>query len=128
MATTKHHPGVSPLHQVKETRVGGTHVRLALRVAHLPPFKILMLGTHRGASGPNLSFALNSRLTCNAPGGLLLRVPLTEVGFSLQDKDPDPSCPICDGSGECDSGGTTPWGEGINVRCSCTYTNPQGAA
>jgi len=35
--------------------------------------------------------------------------------------EPDPDCPWCLGEGVVDSGGFTPWGEGIDVRCSCTY-------
>lgn len=34
---------------------------------------------------------------------------------------PFPTCPNCKGSGEMDSGGVTPWGAGIDVRCNCTY-------
>jgi hypothetical protein len=29
-------------------------------------------------------------------------------------------CHICKGTGEMDSGGTYPWGEGINIPCECT--------
>lgn len=28
-------------------------------------------------------------------------------------------CPKCGGSGEADSGGVHPWGEGINIPCDC---------
>lgn len=30
-------------------------------------------------------------------------------------------CPACKGTGSCDSGGETPWGARIEVRCECTY-------
>ena len=39
---------------------------------------------------------------------------------------PDPDCPQCNGKGVCDSGGVTPWGAGIDVRCGCTYPRPGG--
>jgi hypothetical protein len=35
--------------------------------------------------------------------------------------DPDPHCLLCLGTGACDSGGVTPWGASIDVRCDCTY-------
>lgn len=31
------------------------------------------------------------------------------------------SCPYCHGTGERDSGGVYPWGEGIFVPCECEY-------
>lgn len=35
--------------------------------------------------------------------------------------DGNPACAQCGGSGECDSGGVTPWDAPIFVRCGCTY-------
>ena len=40
---------------------------------------------------------------------------------------PDPDCPICLGSGAADSGGATPWGAAIEVRCGCTYPRDRPA-
>ena len=34
---------------------------------------------------------------------------------------PNPECEYCQGSGCMDSGGTTPWGAPISIRCNCTY-------
>lgn len=36
-------------------------------------------------------------------------------------KAPEPDCSFCHGSGSSDSGGQTPWGEWIAIRCGCTY-------
>lgn len=38
-----------------------------------------------------------------------------------QEIDPDPNCSYCNGSGAADSGGETPWGAPISVRCACTF-------
>lgn len=37
---------------------------------------------------------------------------------------PNPECVYCHGSGAMDSGGETPWGAPIDVRCVCTYPEP----
>jgi hypothetical protein len=37
---------------------------------------------------------------------------------------PNPECIYCHGSGAMDSGGETPWGASIDVRCVCTYPEP----
>lgn len=36
--------------------------------------------------------------------------------------EPDKNCPKCNGTGEADSGGFTPWDTPISVRCECTYS------
>lgn len=36
----------------------------------------------------------------------------------MSDKNTTP-CPACNGTGSCDSGGETPWGAPIEVRCEC---------
>lgn len=36
-------------------------------------------------------------------------------------KEADPNCGWCLGEGVVDSGGTTPWGWPIDIRCECTY-------
>ena len=38
-------------------------------------------------------------------------------------KEPDADCVLCGGTGTVDSGGTTPWGAAIGVRCACTYVD-----
>lgn len=35
-------------------------------------------------------------------------------------EDGEGSCVKCNGTGEADSGGVYPWGEGINIQCDCT--------
>lgn len=37
---------------------------------------------------------------------------------------PDPECPLCSGYGSVDSGGITPWGEGIDLPCCCLADVP----
>ena len=36
-----------------------------------------------------------------------------------------PSCPKCNDTGEADSGGVQPWGEGINIACDCRLAPPE---
>lgn len=36
-------------------------------------------------------------------------------------KPADPNCGWCLGKGVVDSGGVTPWGWPIDIRCGCTY-------
>ena len=38
--------------------------------------------------------------------------------------EPHPNCPLCHGEGVMDSGGFTPWGAPIDIRCECTYPEP----
>jgi hypothetical protein len=54
-------------------------------------------------------------------GKTVLHNPVTRSVGVFQDKDPDPDCPDCHGTGTCDSGGATPWEEAIQTRCDCTY-------
>ena len=36
-------------------------------------------------------------------------------------REPDPLCGWCGGVGSVDSGGQTPWGDGIDIPCPCTH-------
>ncbi len=37
---------------------------------------------------------------------------------------PNPECEYCLGTGLMDSGGVTPWGTAVEIRCDCTYRRP----
>lgn len=46
---------------------------------------------------------------------------MTWPGFKPDLRQPDPDCPWCRGEGVVDSGGFTPWDEGIEVACGCLH-------
>ena len=51
-------------------------------------------------------------------------IPILDAFEELHDwRFPD-TCPYCNGSGVVDSGGTTPWGTGIDMPCGCDTTKP----
>ena len=56
-------------------------------------------------------------------GEKLMAEPIAES--EIYKSQQEPVCPDCKGTGEADSGGTQPWGDAINIRCHCTYEQPQ---